>query len=155
MTTGQQGVTRIIITLIIAAIVVSSPIFMIGNPTQVSAATVNDNSNRIDSSGYHSTPSIPVAAANSPLSSPTPMVPAATNQGNNGDFTTQAALSGVWARQTNNIVGAQSYYDVVFVTSTTGTIKFIDVTFPPGTLIGAAPRLVEGEGIGPGNARVL
>jgi hypothetical protein len=38
------------------------------------------------------------------------------------------------------------------VTSTTGTIKFIDITFPPGTVIGAAPRLLEREGIGHGNA---
>jgi hypothetical protein len=78
-------------------------------------------------------------------------VPTSTVE-DNKDFTTQAALSGVWARQTNNIVGAQSYYDVTFVTSTTGTIKFIDIIFPPGTLIGKPPRLVEREGIGHGNA---
>ena len=133
--------------------IISSPILVLVNPTQVSAASINENSNRIDSSGYHSTPSIPAAtAADSPLSSPTPMVPAATNQGNNGDFTTQAALSGLWARQTNNIVGSQSYYDVVFVTSTTGTIKFIDITFPAGTVIGASINLAEREGIGAGSA---
>ena len=64
----------------------------------------------------------------------------------------QAPLTGVSARQTNNIVGAQSYYDVVFTTSTTGTIKFIDITFPAGTVIGATPLLVEREGIGAGTA---
>ena len=144
---------RLGITVVIALMIISSPVLMFINPTQVSAApTISNNSNRIDSSGYHSTPSIPAAAASSPLPSPTPMVPATSNLGNDGDFTTQAALTGVSARQTNNIVGSQSYYDVVFVTSTTGTIRFIDITFPPGTLIGAAPRLVEREGIGAGNA---
>jgi hypothetical protein len=72
---------------------------MIVNPAQVSAATVGNNSNRIDSSGYHSTPSLPAApaaAATSSLSSP--MVPAATNQEISGDFTTQAALSSVTAK---------------------------------------------------------
>ena len=68
------------------------------------------------------------------------------------DFTTQAALTGVSARQTNNIVGVQSYYDVVFTTTTTGTIKFIDIAFPAGTVIGASPLLVEREGIGTGTA---
>ena len=150
MTVGLRGATRIIIVFIIAIAVLSSPIFMFMNPAQVSAA-ISNNSNRIDSSGYHSTPSIPAATA-SPLSSPTPMVPAVTNQANGGDFIAQAPLTGVSARQTNNIVGVQSYYDVVFTTSTTGTIKFIDITFPAGTVIGATPLLVEREGIGAGTA---
>ena len=151
-TLDSRTVTRFAIAFIILDMVISSPILILINTAQVLAVSVNDNANRIDSSGYHSTPSIPSAAANSPLSSPTPMVPAATNLENNGDFITQAALSGVSARQTNNIVGAQSYYDVVFNTATTGTIKFIDITFPAGTLIGVAPLLVEAEGIGAGSA---
>ena len=122
-------------------------------PGNITAATTG-NSNKVDSSSYHSTPYVPQGSPSSPLSSPTPaaIAPSTTNQDGGSDFTTQAALSGVWARQTNNIVGAQSYYDVIFVTSTTGTIKFIDITFPVGTLIGASPRLVEREGIGAGNA---
>ena len=80
-----------------------------------------------------------------------PSAPSTIDQ-DGSDFTTQAALTGVSARQTNNIVGAQSYYDVIFVTSTTGTIKFIDITFPAGTVIGASPLLVEREGIGAGTA---
>ena len=76
----------------------------------------------------------------------------AFSNGQDNGFATQAALSGVWARQTNNIVGAQSYYDVVFLTSTTGTIKFIDITFPPGTIIGAPINVAEREGIGAGSA---
>ena len=96
-------------------------------------------------------PASAAAAAPSYSTDGSPSAPSTVGQ-DGSDFTAQAALSGVWARQTNNIVGVQSYYDIIFVTSTTGTIKFIDITFPPGTVIGAAPRLVEGEGIGHGNA---
>ena len=71
MTRRLESVTRVTITLIIVITVISSPLFMFANP--IRAATM---SNRIDSSGYHSTSSIPAATA-SPLSSPTPMVPAA------------------------------------------------------------------------------
>jgi hypothetical protein len=119
------------------------------NPAQVSAATVNENTNRIDSSNYHSTPSIRAATAASPLSSPTPMLPAATNQGINGDFTAQAALSLTRASQTNNFVASKAYYDISFRTSTAGVIKFISMTFPPGTSVGSA-LLAEATGIGPG-----
>ena len=152
----NYNITRLAITIIIAVMVVSSPVFMLVNPVQVSAATTTGNSNRVDSSNYHSTPYISETPSSLPSSSsttPSTMAPTTLSQyGSEGDFTAQAALSGVWARQTNNIVGAQSYYDIVFVTSTTGTIKFIDITFPAGTLIGAPPRLVEREGIGHGNA---
>ena len=152
MTIGLGNATRIIIVFIIAIAVLSSPIFMFMNPDRVSAASVSaDNSNTIDSSSYHSTPRVPETPLPSSAAIPASMAPSAT-QGQDGDFTTQAALSGVWARQTNNIVGSQAYYDIIFVTSTTGTIKFIDITFPPGILIGDAPRLVEREGIGAGDA---
>ncbi|MGH9978900.1 MAG: hypothetical protein ACRD8Z_24165, partial [Nitrososphaeraceae archaeon] len=148
--------TRLALTSVIAVMVISSPIFMLVNPAQVSAATTTANSKRVDSSNYHSTPYISDTLSSLPSSSSTtPITIAPTNlsqDGSEGDFTAQAALSGVWARQTNNIVGVQSYYDIVFVTSTTGTIKFIDITFPAGTLIGAPPRLIEREGIGAGNA---
>lgn len=123
---------RVVIASIFACMIISSPFFILTNLTQVSAATTG-NPNGIDTSGYHS--NMPISTAS-----------------DDGDFTAQAPLTGVSARQTNNIVGAQSYYDVVFTTSTTGTIKFIDITFPAGTLIGAAPNLVEREGIGAGTA---
>jgi hypothetical protein len=106
---------KLSVTLIIVLMVISSPVLMLVNPTQVSAATISNNSNRIDSSGYHSTPSIP-AAATSPLSSPTPMVPAATSQENNGNFTAQAALTLTRAAQTNNFVASKAYYDISFRT---------------------------------------
>jgi hypothetical protein len=120
-------------------------------------AQLQERNAKGDSSGYHA--NIPISGFSSSSASPTTPTTAAPSSivststaKDNNDFTTQAALHGVWARQTNNIVGVQSYYDVTFVTSTTGTIKFIDITFPPGTLIGAPPRLVEREGIGHGNA---
>jgi hypothetical protein len=40
----------------------------------------------------------------------------------------------------------------LFTTSTTGTIKFIDITFPPGISIGATSQLIEREVIGDGTA---
>ncbi|MPZ08118.1 MAG: hypothetical protein GEU26_17170 [Nitrososphaeraceae archaeon] len=43
-------------------------------------------------------------------------------------------------------------HHVVFTTSTAGTIKFIDIMFPDGTVIGAAPLPVEIEGFGAGTA---
>jgi hypothetical protein len=103
--------------------VITSPVLTLVNPTQVSAATISNNSNRIDSSGYHSTPSIRAAASASPLSSPTPMVPAAANEGDNGDFTTQAALSLTRAAQTNNFVASKAYYDISFRTATAGALR--------------------------------
>ncbi|MPZ08121.1 MAG: hypothetical protein GEU26_17185 [Nitrososphaeraceae archaeon] len=53
------------------------------------------------------------------------------------------------ATQTNNIVSARSYYDIMFRTSTSGVIKTVEMDFPPGTYVGAA-LLVEAIGIGPG-----
>jgi hypothetical protein len=117
-----QKSSRLGLALICMLMIVSSPFAMLVNPALIAAS-----------------PDVSTSA------------PSTISQ-DGSDFTTQAALSGVWARQTNNIVGVQSYYDIIFVTSTTGTIKFIDITFPPGTVIGAPPRWVEKEGIGAGNA---
>ncbi|MPZ07163.1 MAG: hypothetical protein GEU26_12255 [Nitrososphaeraceae archaeon] len=146
--------TRLGITFVIALMVISSLIVIFINPGLVAAAPTPSISEQTktegtDTSSYHTTPQI-VSLLTRP--SPTAEAPSTISQDGGSDFTTQAALSGVWARQTNNIVGVQSYYDIVFVTSTTGTIKFIDITFPAGTLIGAPPRWVEREGIGHGNA---
>ena len=44
-------------------------------------------------------------------------------------------IPGVTARPTNNIVSTNSFYDVVFVTTTAGPIKRIQVTFPAGTIV--------------------
>jgi subtilisin len=53
------------------------------------------------------------------------------------------------ATQTSNLVSIKSYYDIMLRTSTSGTVKTIDIDFPPGTYVGAA-LLVEAVGIGPG-----
>jgi hypothetical protein len=135
--------SRIVIASVIAVMVLSSPSFVVINPVQVFAA---DNTNRIDSSGYHSTPSIPAATGST---SPTPMVPAAANQGNDGDFSTQAALSLTRAAQTNNFVASKAYYDISFRTASAGAIKTITMDFPTGTSVGSA-LIVEAVGIGAG-----
>jgi subtilisin len=59
------------------------------------------------------------------------------------------AVSSLQARQTNNIVNTQAYYDIQFKTSTAGAIKTIEMVFPPGTYLGAA-RPLEIEGVGAG-----
>jgi hypothetical protein len=142
--------SRVVIAFVISAavMVLSSPIIMFINPSQVSAVATTRNSNIIDNSGYHSTPSVPAAFA-SPLSSPTPMIPSATNLDSTGEFTTQAALSLTRATQTNNFVNSKSYYDISFRTATAGAIKTITMDFPTGTSVGSA-LVVEAVGIGPG-----
>jgi hypothetical protein len=67
----------------------------------------------------------------------------------NGDFTTQAALSLTRATQTGNIVNSKAYYDISFRTATSRIVKTIEMDFPTGTYVGSA-LLVETTGIGPG-----
>ena len=120
---------RLGLTLIITLIVMSSPIFILVNPA--SAKT-----------------SMPL-----PTISASPSAPSTISQsGKDGDFTTQAALSSLTARPTNNIVNTNSFYDVVFLTAISGPIKFIQVTFPAGTTIPSGAFFNEAEGIGPGTA---
>jgi hypothetical protein len=88
-----------------------------------------------------------------PTISTIPSAPSTIGQdGKEGDFTTQAALSSLTARPTNNIVNTNSFYDVVFLAATSGTIKTIEVTFPAGTTIPSGAFFNEAEGIGPGTA---
>jgi subtilisin len=63
-----------------------------------------------------------------------------------------AVISFLTARPTNNIVNTNSFYDVVFLTATSGVIKTIQVTFPAGTTIPSGAFFNEAEGIGPGTA---
>ena len=59
-----------------------------------------------------------------PTISTTPSAPSTIGQaGNDGDFTTQAALGSLTARPTNNMVNTNSFYDVVFLTATAEAIK--------------------------------
>jgi hypothetical protein len=64
----------------------------------------------------------------------------------------QGVIGSLTARPTNNIVNTNSFYDVVFLTGTSGAIKTIQVTFPAGTTIPAGAFFNEAEGIGPGTA---
>jgi hypothetical protein len=138
---------RVSISFIFAVMVISSPIFMLANPAQVLAAI---NPNRIDSSSYHSTPPISETISSSSSSAiPTTSAPSTSKQ-HTTNFTSQAALSSITARPTNNIVNTNSFYDVVFVTSTAGAIKFIQVSFPAGTIVPSSDSFNEAEGIGPG-----
>ncbi|MPZ06274.1 MAG: hypothetical protein GEU26_07630, partial [Nitrososphaeraceae archaeon] len=132
---------RLTLTSIITVMVMISPIIMLINPTLVSAATATNNTNRLDSNNYRSTPESNNYHASRPLSSTasTHMTMSAPSTSSpEGDFTAQAALSLTRATQTNNIVSARSYYDIMFRTSTSGVIKTVEMDFPPGTYVGAA-----------------
>jgi hypothetical protein len=110
--------------LILALMVMSSPIVMLVNPALIAAPYSTDGNT---------------------------LAPSTIGQGGS-DFTTQAALSSLSARPTNNIVNTNSFYDVVFLTASSGAIKTIEVTFPAGTTIPTGAFFNEAEGIGPGTA---
>ena len=81
-----------------------------------------------------SSPVVMLVNPSSLIAAPSPSAPSTIGQ-DGSDFTTQAALSSLTARPTNNIVNTNSFYDVVFLTATEGAIKTIQVTFPAGTSI--------------------
>jgi hypothetical protein len=66
-----------------------------------------------------------------------------------GDFTTQAPLQIPRTLQSTDLVNSLAFYEVTFITSTTGAIDKIRMDFPAGTGIGAA-GLIERVGIGGG-----
>ena len=105
-----------------------------------------------DTSNYYST--IPLAddSSFSPSTTVPRSSPSSTSQQYpaQAGFTTQAVLSSVAPRQTNNIVNTRTYYDIQLTTATTGAIKRIEVVFPVGTITSAA-RLIEVQGIGAGS----
>jgi hypothetical protein len=122
------------IALTIVLIVVSSPIVILVNPTLVAASSSSSKST-------------------DPTSFSVPSTIIRSDGANGGsDFTTQAALSSVTAKQSNNIVNTRSYYDITFTTGSGGSIKDIIIDFPAGTVIGVSGLLVERQGIGPGTA---
>src|SRR5919106_2831182 len=117
---------RLGLTLVIVFMVISSPIFMLMNPASAAA------------SPSYSTDGSPSA-------------PSTIGQ-DGSDFTTQATLSSLTARPTNNIVNTNSFYDVVFLTVTAGAIKTMQVTFPAGTTIPSGAFFNEAEKCVPGSA---
>jgi hypothetical protein len=140
--------SKLIVSVIMVIMIISSPVFMLVNPTQVLAATTTSDPNNIDTSNHHSNlqamqaylasiSTIPNATMAPPMSSL------------DSDFTTQAALSLLRATQTDNLVNSKTYYDLSFRTATAGVIKTIQMAFPPGTSVGSAV-LIEAVGIGSG-----
>jgi hypothetical protein len=125
---GIRSTARFGIPLIFALMVMLSPTITFVSPVSIASAAAAPT----DLSGHWASPS--------------------TISQDGNDFTTQAALSSVSARPTNNIVNTNSFYDVVFVTATAGAIKTIQVTFPAGTTIASSAFFNEAEGIGPGTA---
>src|SRR5436309_13101893 len=57
------------------------------------------------------------------------------------------ALTNVFALPSNNVFRATGYYNIVFTTATTGTIKTIEITFPAGFNVGST-KLLQTQGTG-------
>ncbi len=93
----------------------------------------------------------PLIAAPSPSSDPdySAMAPSTISQGGS-DFTTQAPLLGPATFRSTDIVSSRAIYEIQFITTTTGVIDKIDITFPLGTVVAAA-GIIERVGIGPGS----
>src|SRR5687768_11768951 len=121
---------RLGLTVIIALIVISSTTIMLYNPAQVLAY-----SRVIENSNDHSKP--PMSEERSPTVS-SPSTP-----------TIQAPLQIPRTLQSTDLVNSLAFYEVTFITSTTGAIDKIRMDFPAGTGIGAA-GLIERVGIGGG-----
>jgi subtilisin len=62
-----------------------------------------------------------------------------------------AVINFLTARPSNNIVNTNTFYDVVFLTATSGAIKTIEVTFPAGTTIPSGAFFNEAEKCVPGS----
>ncbi|MGH9978021.1 MAG: hypothetical protein ACRD8Z_19635 [Nitrososphaeraceae archaeon] len=130
--------TEKIFSALLAAGIAILLIYPIINTTLEPVKALEDApTNKMDTSNNHAAPQV----------SESPVL--LTNYLSNNEYSAQAALPGVFARQTNNIVNTNTYYDIIFNTATTAAIKAIRVTFPAGTDVSIA-RLVEAEGIGKG-----
>ena len=62
-----------------------------------------------------------------------------------------AGLTHVSVIPTSNIINERATYDIFLETATTGTIKTIEMTFPPSFDLTAATRYIERSGIGSGS----
>jgi hypothetical protein len=146
---------KLSVTVIIVLMVISSPVLMLANPTQVLAATttISNNSNSIDTSNYHSDPQAMQASVlpstSSSSTTPTTTAPQPLSSQGNGDFTAQAPLGGPVTFRSTNLASLTAIYEIQFITTTTGPIKKIETTFPSGTIVAFA-GVIERVGIGPG-----
>jgi hypothetical protein len=110
------------IVFIIAFMVLSSPIVALVNlAAVVQAAPILGEPDRIDSSNYHSSLSVPEMSASTtaPSTLSSPII--------------QAALLGPATFRSTDLVSSTAIYEIQFFTTTTGVIDKIDVTFPAGT----------------------
>ena len=62
-----------------------------------------------------------------------------------------AGLTNVSVIPASNIINERATYDILLKTATTGTIKTIEMTFPPSFDLTAATRYIERSGIGSGS----
>lgn len=62
-----------------------------------------------------------------------------------------AGLTNVSVIPASNIINERATYDILFKTATTGTVKTIEMTFPPSFDLTAATRYIEKSGIGSGS----
>src|SRR5688572_21748906 len=140
MKVGGQSTTsrlRFGLTLIIAVMAISSPILLFLDPVLISA-----KSNHIDTSSQHSAFSLEDTSSAPRMSSSVP----ANVSPMDSDFTTQAPLQIPRTLQSTDLVNSLAFYEVTFITSTTGAIDKIQMDFPAGTGIAAA-GLIERVGI--------
>jgi hypothetical protein len=79
----------------------------------------------------------------------TPTAPSTISQDGGGDVSIQAPLQIPRTLQSTDLVNSLAFYEVTFITSTTGAIDKIRMDFPAGTGIGAA-GIIERVGIGGG-----
>jgi hypothetical protein len=115
---------RLGLTLVIVLMVISSPVVMLVNPALLAASSPGG--------GYDVTT----------------YAPSTISQGGS-DFTAQAALLGPATFRSTDLVSSTAIYEIQFITTTTGVIDKIDITFPAGTGVALA-GIIERVGIGPG-----
>jgi hypothetical protein len=124
-TTSLETLTRLRlrlgIILFIALTVLSSPLLIFNGPVLASTPT--------------------------PSTDPSGSGPSTISQGD--EFTAQAPLQIPRTLQSTDLVNSLAFYEVTFITSTTGAIDRIRMDFPAGTGVGAA-GIIERIGIGGG-----
>jgi hypothetical protein len=123
-----QSGSRLAVILVIALTVVSSPFLIVANNPLLASTS--------------SSPPSTSSTSPSELAAPSTI-------SQSGDFTAQAPLQIPRTLQSTDLVNSLAFYEVTFITSTTGAIDKIRMDFPAGTGVGAA-GIIERIGIGGG-----
>ena len=163
----KKGITIAVATILVLTVVYSHPVTMsmteaksYESVTKMRSQIVGDYLSRIDSTTNGSVETVPADTVSNQSAtdresmvsaslgaSPTDPAPSALSQ--NGDFSTQAAITSPLTVLSTNIGKTKAIYEIMFEPSTTGVIKSVEMTFPAGTDIsGKVP--IEVEGLGPG-----